>query len=147
MRTAAALGTMVAIGAFAPSMTEADGKPDFALFGLHSVCAAPADDGGGEPAVAPAQKILTGYGSGGFPIHTADPGAQAFFDNGMQLGHAFAHKDSIAAFKEARRLDPSCAMCAWGEAERKLGKTADADHDLALAKKGWRGDAMRLALI
>ena len=116
MRFAAALGAIVVVGAFAPSMTQADGKPDIALFGLHSICAAPAAGGGGEPAVAPAQKILTGYGSGGFPIHTADPRAQAFFDNGMQLGHAFAHKDSIGAFKEARRLDPGCAMCAWGEA-------------------------------
>jgi tetratricopeptide (TPR) repeat protein len=115
MRIMAAMMALAAAGAFAPSLTQADGKPDFALFGLHSICVAPRD-GGGSPVVAPAQNILTGYGSGGFKIHTNDPKAQAFFDNGMQLGHAFAHKDSIAAFKEARRLDPDCAMCAWGEA-------------------------------
>lgn len=67
--------------------------------------------------VAPStEKILTGYGSGGFRISTGSRPAQAFFDNGMQLGHAFAHKASIAAFAEARRLDPLCAMCTWGEA-------------------------------
>src|SRR5262249_22445506 len=30
--------------------------------------------------------------------------------------HAFAHAASAAAFQEAERLDPNCAMCAWGEA-------------------------------
>lgn len=60
--------------------------------------------------------LLPGYGKGGFPIQTKNPEAQAFFDNGMQLAHAFAHKAAIAAFQQARKLDPDCAMCAWGEA-------------------------------
>ncbi|RYY25122.1 MAG: hypothetical protein EOP62_14895 [Sphingomonadales bacterium] len=60
--------------------------------------------------------ILTGYGAGGFKITTKSAEAQAFFTNGMQLAHAFAHKAAIKAFQEARRLDPECAMCAWGEA-------------------------------
>ncbi|MBO9711955.1 hypothetical protein [Sphingomonas sp.] len=60
--------------------------------------------------------ILPGYGAGGFAVRTVHPEAQAFFTNGMQLAHAFAHKASIAAFGEARRRDPNCAMCAWGEA-------------------------------
>jgi tetratricopeptide (TPR) repeat protein len=63
-----------------------------------------------------ARTLLAGYGSGGFPIRTANPKAQAYFYNGMQLGHAFAHKPSVAAFEEAEKLDPTCAMCAWGEA-------------------------------
>jgi tetratricopeptide (TPR) repeat protein len=46
----------------------------------------------------------------------ARPQAQAFFDNGMQLAHAFAHQAATGAFKEAARLDPLCAMCLWGEA-------------------------------
>lgn len=60
--------------------------------------------------------LLPGYGQGGFKIATTKPEAQAFFDNGMQLAHAFAHKAAIKAFQEARRIDPACAMCAWGEA-------------------------------
>jgi tetratricopeptide (TPR) repeat protein len=60
--------------------------------------------------------LLSGYGKGGFAIRTSNARAQAYFDNGMQLAHAFAHKAAIAAFQEARRLDPACAMCAWGEA-------------------------------
>jgi len=61
-------------------------------------------------------RIMPGYGTGGFPVTTRVPQAQAYFDNGMQLAHAFAHKASIAAMAEAVRLDPACAMCLWGEA-------------------------------
>jgi len=71
----------------------------------------------GDPIEASAHpELLPGYGGGGFKVRTANPQAQAFFDNGMQLAHAFAHKAAIAAFQEARRLDPACALCAWGEA-------------------------------
>ena len=59
-------------------------------------------------------QLMTGYGTGGFPITTKVPAAQAYFDNGMQLAHAFAHKASINAMAEAVRLDPNCAMCLWG---------------------------------
>ena len=75
----------------------------------HKIC-------GGDDAATKRPQLLTGYGKGGFPIATRVPAAQAFFDNGMQLGAAFAHKASIAAFKESVRLDPGCAMCVWGEA-------------------------------
>ncbi|MES2337419.1 MAG: hypothetical protein V4537_04905 [Pseudomonadota bacterium] len=75
----------------------------------HAICSG--DDG------APKRPmLLTGYGKGGFAITTPVPLAQQYFDNGMQLGAAFAHKASIAAMREAVRLDPSCAMCLWGDA-------------------------------
>ena len=61
-------------------------------------------------------QIMPGYGTGGFTITTKVPRAQAFFDNGMQLAHAFAHKAAIAAMAEAVRADPGCAMCLWGQA-------------------------------
>ncbi len=74
--------------------------------------------------------LLEGYGNGGFKITTANPKAQAFFDNGMQLAHAFAHKAAIEAMEEAVRLDPACAMCLWGQAWASgptinFGKTED----------------------
>ncbi|WP_445191859.1 hypothetical protein ACT009_14980 [Sphingomonas sp. Tas61C01] len=61
-------------------------------------------------------QIMPGYGNGGFAITTKVPQAQAFFTNGMQLAHAFAHTAAIAAMTEAVRLDPACAMCLWGRA-------------------------------
>src|SRR5262245_36798386 len=61
-------------------------------------------------------QILDGYGDGGFPITTANPAAQRYFNNGIQLAHAFEHDAAVAAMREAERLDPQCAMCVWGEA-------------------------------
>lgn len=77
-----------------------------------SLCKSKAD----AKVVAPATALLKGYGTGGFAIRTSNPEAQAYFDNGMQLAHAFAHDAAVAAFKRAVELDPACAMCAWGEA-------------------------------
>jgi hypothetical protein len=69
-----------------------------------------------------------GVGTGGFPIVTDKPEAQAWFDYGMQLAHAFYHDDAKAAFKKAMAIDPKCAMCAWGEAW-SLGPTINYDVD------------------
>ncbi len=75
---------------------------------VHSFC--------GDDLIAPTKEhILPGFGAGGMKI-AAKPEAQAFFDNGMQLAHAFAHQAATGAFKEAARIDPLCAMCLWGEA-------------------------------
>ncbi|MFC0589991.1 hypothetical protein ACFFF7_11250 [Novosphingobium aquiterrae] len=60
-------------------------------------------------------QLLTGYGNGGFTISGANPQAQAFFSNGLELHAAFAHRAAVLAMKEAVRLDPACAMCKWGE--------------------------------
>jgi hypothetical protein len=64
----------------------------------------------------PAKALLAGYGAGGFGIRTRSREAQAYFDNGMQLAHAFAHAAATSAFRRAEALDPTCAMCVWGEA-------------------------------
>jgi tetratricopeptide (TPR) repeat protein len=61
-------------------------------------------------------RILDGYGDGGMPTGSKVPMAQAFFDNGMQLAHAFAHKAASEAMSEAVRLDSTCVTCAWGAA-------------------------------
>ena len=63
----------------------------------------------------PAQALLPGYGVQHMVIATRDPQAQAFFNNGIQLAHAFAHAAAISAFQRAELIDPSCAMCVWGE--------------------------------
>lgn len=80
---------------------------------------APAEHEGmnhGDMAAPKTPQIMPGYGNGGFAITTKVPQAQAFFTNGMQLAHAFAHTAAIAAMTEAVRLDPACAMCLWGRA-------------------------------
>ena len=90
----------------------------------------------GDMAVAKSTMIMPGYGDGGFAITTKVPRAQAYFDNGMQLAHAFAHKASIKAMEEAVRLDPACSMCLWGVAWTSgptinFGKSSDELAQLA----------------
>ena len=70
---------------------------------------------GDDVPAGPVPVLHSGFGAGGFAA-SRNPEAQAFFANGMQLAHAFAHKAATAAFVESARIDPACAMCAWGEA-------------------------------
>jgi hypothetical protein len=53
-------------------------------------------------------------GSYSWPITTASSRAQAYFDQGARLKYAYGSPRE--SFREAQRLDPSCAMCWWGEA-------------------------------
>ena len=93
----------------APSAGVSDAAVDIQDLASHTLC--------GDDTIAPStEHILPGYGAGALKISTAKPAAQAFFDNGLQLSHAFAHAAGQGAFKEAARLDPQCAMCVWGEA-------------------------------
>lgn len=48
------------------------------------------------------------------PISTKVALAQRFFNQGLILFYAFESGESIRSFREAIRLDPSCAMCYWG---------------------------------
>ena len=50
------------------------------------------------------------------PITTQNADAQRYFNQGMVLAFAFNHAESIRSFRAAQTLDPSCAMCFWGEA-------------------------------
>jgi hypothetical protein len=85
----------------------------------------------------PDLKLADGMGTGGFKVDTANPEAQAWFNYGLALSHAFYHQDVKAAMRRAVELDPSCSMCAWGEAWG-LGPTLnygidEDDRKLALA--------------
>lgn len=51
-----------------------------------------------------------------YEITTDVPATQAYFDQGLRLYYAFNHAEAVRAFREAQRLDPTCAMCFWGEA-------------------------------
>lgn len=60
-------------------------------------------------------RLYDGLGKVHFPITTSSPEAQRYFDQGMGFAYGFNHAAAIASFKEAKRLDPNCAMCWWGE--------------------------------
>jgi tetratricopeptide (TPR) repeat protein len=61
-------------------------------------------------------QLLDDLGSHTYPVTTTSAEAQSFFDQGLRLAYAFNHAEARRAFQEAQRLDPTCAMCFWGEA-------------------------------
>jgi tetratricopeptide (TPR) repeat protein len=60
--------------------------------------------------------LWDGLGSISYKITTANPEAQTYFDQGLRLTYAFNHGEAQRAFHKARKLDPTCVMCFWGEA-------------------------------
>ncbi len=58
--------------------------------------------------------LFDNLGSHHHAITTRVPEAQRYFDQGLRLVYAFNHDEAIRAFREAARLDPTCAMaCGW----------------------------------
>jgi tetratricopeptide (TPR) repeat protein len=47
---------------------------------------------------------------------SANPEAQAYFDQGLAFLYAFNHDEAIRSFEQAAKLDPECAMAHWGVA-------------------------------
>jgi hypothetical protein len=84
------------------------------LLGLAPAPALPAADT--PSADTPLAPALTGLGTLHYPVSTTNADAQRFFDQGLRLLYAFNHPESLRAFKEATRLDPTLAMAYWGQA-------------------------------
>ena len=58
--------------------------------------------------------LFTGMGDHHHSITTTSPLAQRYFDQGLVLAYGFNHAEAARSFREAIKLDPSCAMCNWG---------------------------------
>ncbi|HMA15312.1 MAG: tetratricopeptide repeat protein [Bacteroidota bacterium] len=71
---------------------------------------------GGADSSAGRPPLYKGLGDLTMPITTGDATAQAYFDQGMILAWAFNHAEARRSFQAAQQLDPTCAMCFWGEA-------------------------------
>jgi tetratricopeptide (TPR) repeat protein len=69
-----------------------------------------------KPGRAAPPPLYDNLGTFHIPITTRNPRAQAYFDQGLRLTFAFNHAEAARAFRAAQDLDPSCAMCFWGEA-------------------------------
>ena len=48
------------------------------------------------------------------PVTTGSKEAQVWFDQGLALAYGFNHGEAIRSYREAARLDPTCAMAWWG---------------------------------
>ncbi|HEX8359032.1 MAG TPA: hypothetical protein VF613_02865, partial [Longimicrobium sp.] len=77
-----------------------------------AVAARPAAGQQGDAAI-PLSPVLGGFS---WPVSTRVAETQAYFDQGVRLMYAFKPADARRSFVEARRRDPECAMCWWGEA-------------------------------
>ena len=60
--------------------------------------------------------IENALGSYNWVITTDEKDAQNYFKQGMQLRWAYNVNEAAISMLEARRIDPNCAMCYWGEA-------------------------------
>jgi len=55
--------------------------------------------------------LLPNLGDQTYAVTVADAKVQRYFDQGLALLYAFNHPEALRAFRQARRLDPGCAMC------------------------------------
>src|SRR3954454_23357674 len=60
--------------------------------------------------------LMPGQGKVHFPVTTDKPEAQAFVDQGVAQLHTFYYLESERSFRQAAKLDPTCAMAYWGMA-------------------------------
>ena len=63
-----------------------------------------------------ATELHPGLGDYHFPITTATPEAQVYFDNGIRLLYGFNHDEAARYFRRAAELDPQAPMPYWGVA-------------------------------
>ena len=87
------------------------------------------------PEKLPPPVRMSGIGNAHLEI-TADPAAQVWFDQGLNLLHDFWDYESARAFEQGVRVDPQCAMCYWGlyKAESFYHSTAQGLAGQALAQ-------------
>ena len=64
----------------------------------------------------PIQLYTVGLGKFTRKISSANPEAQAFFNQGFQMMYSFAKPEAVRSFRAAWKADPECAICYWGEA-------------------------------
>lgn len=60
--------------------------------------------------------LTPGCGEVSFPVTTANPEAQAWFNQGVAQLHGFWYWEAERSFRTALALDPDCVMAHWGMA-------------------------------
>src|SRR5260370_37131806 len=76
--------------------------------------------------IGPRQKpwVLPGIGKAHFPITTAIPEVQQWFDQGNALLHSFWFYEAERSFRWCLKLEPENAMAYWGLARATSGDRA-----------------------
>ncbi|MFC5570990.1 hypothetical protein ACFPN1_13060 [Lysobacter yangpyeongensis] len=89
--------------------------------------------------------LLEGLGDYHFPITTARPEAQRWFDQGLMLTYGFNHDAAERSYLRAAQIDPDCAMCWWGAA-LVLGPHVNAAMDPSSNAAAWERLQKAIAL-
>jgi tetratricopeptide (TPR) repeat protein len=76
--------------------------------------------------------ILPGWGTHTYAITTNNDSAQLFFNQGLSMYYSYHMREAIASFREAARLDSTCAMAYWGQA-LAMGPTYNGGYDYKMA--------------
>jgi len=84
-----------------------------------------------------------------YPISTASPECQAYFDQGLGYFYSYVWMEAARSFETAARHDPRCPMAWWG-LSRALERWGKSNHGQALKKadelKDQAGDRERLLI-
>ena len=142
MKAFAALAALALLAATSSGLAE----PPTAMGGMNMAMTLPPMPAiyAGQPD-KPGAPMFEGYGDHHHAISTANPGTQAYFDQGVRLLFAFNHAEAIRSFREAARLDPDCAMCWWGVAFA-LGPNINLTMQPDAAAPAWAALEMARAL-
>jgi hypothetical protein len=110
----------------------ADPKPTSAKLGLANYSIEPlAEVGRYSPSSLPKSPLRKGIGTSSFPIKTSSKEAQLYFNQGVNLLHAFWDFEAYRSFAMASELDPQAIMPHWGIVSAIPLAT---EHDLAAAR-------------
>jgi len=90
-------------------------------------------------------ELIDNLGNYHYPISTTSDLAQKYFDQGFILSYGFNHEEAARAFREAGRLDSSCAMCYWGLAY-VLGPNINAPMPDEQVPEAWQAIQQAIAL-
>lgn len=89
--------------------------------------------------------LMENLGKYGMKVSTNSERAQKFFNQGLNLYYGFNHLEAYRSFKEAARIDPSCAMAYWGQA-LSLGPNINLPMDPADTETVYKALQQALAL-
>lgn len=95
-------------------------NPTRALLAAAAI-AAPASQADGVP-------LLPELAAMPLSLSPSNPEARRWFNQGLMLAYGFNHAGAVASFRRAQAIDPTCALCWWGEA-MALGPNINAPMD------------------
>ncbi|NKB67530.1 MAG: tetratricopeptide repeat protein [Candidatus Latescibacteria bacterium] len=69
--------------------------------------------------------LLQGVGQCSFPATTSAPRVQAYIDQGICMIHGYWYYEAWRSFREAARLDSTCAIAYWGMHQSLVGNNSN----------------------